>query len=134
MRFYAVGNQYLSSIQQGIQAAHCLGELIVNYSLVNPTVNDWLHNHKTIICLNGGNNARLEEFYDFLVRGSYKNSHPYSFFKEDAQSLGGLMTCVGVIIPEEMYLVDINNPEEMDTLIPWDQELLIKLKRMPTAR
>ena len=31
MRAYFFGNMYLSSIQQGIQAAHCLGEMFLKY-------------------------------------------------------------------------------------------------------
>jgi hypothetical protein len=134
MRFYAVGNQYLSSIQQGIQAAHCLGELVKKYGSDNKDISSWLHSHKTIICLNGGNNARLGEFFDFLLAGRHKNTYPYAFFTEDEQSLGGLLTCVGVLVPESLYSLDPLDPEINDKLPLWDQELLTKLKRMPTAR
>jgi hypothetical protein len=134
MRFYAIGNQYLSSIQQGIQAAHCLGELVKKYGSDNKDISHWLDSHKTIICLNGGNNSRLEEFFDFLLAGRHQNPYPFAFFTEDKQSLGGLLTCVGVLVPEELYSLDPLDPEIDNKLSPWEQELLTKLKRMPTAR
>lgn len=132
MRFYAVGNQYLSSIQQGIQAFHCLGEMILDYGAVDLTLNDWLANHKTLICLNGGNNERLQSFYHFLV----DENNPYLFtkFHEDEQSLGSIITCVGLIVPESIYNFKEDDPTTWDELTPWEIELATKLKKMPTAR
>jgi len=132
MRFYSVGNQYLSSIQQGIQAFHCLGEMVLDYGAADPTLTDWLANHKTLICLNGGNNERLQSFYYFLV----DENNPYLFtkFHEDEQSLGGIITCVGLIVPESIYNFKEDDPTTWDELTPWEIELATKLKRMPTAR
>ena len=66
MRFYAVGNMYLSSIQQGIQAAHCVAEMLDRHcsSVHQFEVKEWTREHKTIICLNGGDNKSLNDFYD----------------------------------------------------------------------
>ena len=138
MRFYAVGNQYLSSIQQGIQAFHCLGEMVSNRGSENAMVDEWLHNHKTLICLNGGNNAKLEEFWDFLYISGHKNPYPFAKFHEDEQSLGGMLTCVGIIVPEEIYTADEFDlqgfPTDDPKLNPWEIELATRLKRMPVAR
>lgn len=132
MRFYAVGNMYLSSIQQGIQAAHCLGEFVLKYN-DDLTVNTWLAEYKTIICLNGGNNKALTEFYNYIVSlGNY----PVAKFHEDDQSLGGLLTCVGVLVPEKIYDndVDLNDPDTYEHLTASEVQLIATLKRMPLAR
>ena len=110
MRLYTFTNYYLSSIQVGIQTAHVVAELFNTYpnnadDLFSPyhTVSEWAKNHKTIVCLNGGNNAMIEEVWSTLRRMNNTLSYPIAFFKEDAQSLGGIMTCVGVIVPSEVY-------------------------------
>ena len=66
MRAYFFTNRYLSSIQHGIQTAHCVAELFVKYNheVFSNTVQDgqlysWAENDKTIIVLNGGSNEDL---------------------------------------------------------------------------
>lgn len=136
MRFYALGNQYLSSIQQGIQAFHCLGEMVSDRGAENAIVDEWLHNHKTLVCLNGGNNSKLWEMYDFL--NSRNNPYPFAIFHEDNASLGGLLTCVGIIVPEKIYAADEFDlqgfPMDSPKLTPYEIELATRLKKMPTAR
>lgn len=139
MRFYAIGNQYLSSIQQGIQAFHCLGEMVNQYPkdsdcFANKVFHEWLTEHKTLICLNGGNNAKLEDMWDFLQIASYKNSYPWATFHEDEQSMGGMLTCVGIVVPEEVYSIDLSDASTWNNLTPWEVELATRLKKMPTAR
>lgn len=140
MRFYAIGNMYLSSIQQGIQAFHCLGDTVVKYSKQDPnsysvkTLSDWMTNHKTLICLNGGNANDLGEMHDFLQIAAHKNPYPWGCFCEDERSLGGVITCVGIVLPEEVYSVELDETESTESLTPWELELMMKLKRMPTAR
>jgi len=130
MRFYAVGNMYLSSIQQGIQAAHCVGEMALKI-LGNKLVSEWLHTHKTLICLNGGNNKSLNDFYD-LVR--YQSQFPVAKFHEDEESLGGVLTCVGIIVPKEIYEADLDDPYLVDRLGSDGFEIARALKSMPLAR
>lgn len=134
MRYYSAGNCYLSSIQQGIQAFHTLGEMITKYHRPEYTVNyllyDWLHNHKTVICLNGGNNAKLTAFYDFLT--SEDNPYPYVRFHEDADSMDSMLTSVAIIVPEPIYLANLTEPD--GKLTSWEFELATMLQRMPTAR
>ena len=130
MRFYAVGNMYLSSIQQGIQAAHCVGEMALKI-LGNKYVSEWLHTHKTLICLNGGNNKSLSDFYD-LVR--YQSQFPVAKFHEDEQSMAGMLTCVGIIVPKEIYEADITDPYLRDRLGDDGFEIARALKSMPLAR
>ena len=132
MRFYAAGNMYLSSIQQGIQAFHCLGEMVSNRGAEIGMVDEWLHNHKTLICLNGGNNAKLEDTWEFL--NDPQNVYPYAKFHEDEQSMGGMLTCVGIIVPKEIYGIDLSDASTWGTLNPWEVELATRLKQMPVAR
>jgi hypothetical protein len=135
MRFYAVGNMYLSSIQQGIQAAHCVGEMNIKYSqpelIVDSIYWRWLANYKTLICLNGGNNKSLNDFYD-LVR--YQSQFPVAKFHEDEDSLNGMLTCVGIIVPEQIYKADLDDPDLLDRLGYEGYDIAVALKRMPTAR
>ena len=130
MRFYAVGNMYLSSIQQGIQAAHCLGEMVLEHT-GNKMFEDWLSVHKTLICVNSGNNKSLSDFYD-LVR--YQKQFPVAKFHEDEQSMGGMLTCVGIVVPKEIYEADIADPYLVDKLGSDGFEIARALKSMPLAR
>ena len=130
MRFYAVGNMYLSSIQQGIQAAHCVGEMTLEHT-GNAMFEDWLSVHKTLICLNGGNNRSLNDFYE-LVR--YQKQFPVAKFHEDEQSMGGMLTCVGIIVPEKIYTANTSDLYLIDQLGQEAFEIAIALKCMPLAR
>ena len=133
MRFYAVGNQYLSSIQQGIQAAHCVAEMLMQPYTEgrSQAKQDWALNHKTIICVNGGNNKSLNDFYD-LVR--YQSQFPVARFYEDDASLGGILTCVGIVVPEKIYNADLDDPYLVDRLGSDGFEIARALRSMPLAR
>jgi hypothetical protein len=96
MRLYTFCNYYLSSIQQGIQTAHVVAELAMQDGSM---FEEWAKYHKTIIVLNGGNNASLIETYEYLVGQLY----PVAAFYEDRDSLNRTMTCVGVLLPELVW-------------------------------
>lgn len=110
MRAYYFGNMYLSSIQQGIQAAHVTHELFTKHS---PGFNDdpseefllldeWARNHKTMILLNGGYMETILELVGFFE--SDENPYPWATFREGEDSLGGILTSVGIVLPEKIYL------------------------------
>lgn len=121
MRCYHFGNYYMSSIQQGIQAAHCQMELFVKYQDIGinhdydylPAINgieyqikvhdlyDWAENHKTMICLNGGNLQGLKDIESLFQ--SEQNIFPWATFYEDEMSLGGILTNVCIVLPESIY-------------------------------
>lgn len=124
MRCYTFGNYYMSSIQQGIQAAHCVAELFIKYKEIdlydyclstgqNPPsllvcvaekadmLFDWAKNHKTMICLNGGALGDLKDIGE-LMKDS-ENKYPWSTFYEDEYSLGGILTNVAIVLPEKIY-------------------------------
>jgi hypothetical protein len=104
MRYYGFGNYYLSSIQQGIQAAHCIADMFVKYEL-QPSLNcqwmlgEWAKNHKTMVLLNGGNSDGLK----YLADHFNTTELPWARFQEDTQSLNNALTHVGIIVPELVY-------------------------------
>ena len=123
MRCYHFGNYYLSSIQQGVQSAHAQMELFNKYQEIdlyeysestglNPPEHivrranlakmlfDWSKHHKTMICLNGGNNKDLLEIKDLLTQN---DTYPWSYFCEDEDSLGSIITNVAIVLPEKIY-------------------------------
>ena len=111
MRAYLIGNMYLSSIQQGIQAAHCIAEMFTKYTgellatrSQGPTaiqLFDWAQNHKTVIVLNGGYSSALETLYQLF--DSDENPYAYAKFHEEEAALNGALTSVGIIVPSRIY-------------------------------
>ena len=116
MRAYYFGNFYLSSIQQGIQADHCSGEMVVKYApYLHPETDEWacpdynkyeqmrdyLENHKTDVLLNGGDCDTLREIHAGF--NHMDNPYPHAKFHESVGALNGALTCVGIILPEEVY-------------------------------
>lgn len=111
-RLYSFVNAlYLKEIQLGIQTAHVVSELYSKYYFGSDSnkfpsilLDIWGKQDKTIIVLNGGNVKGLKKINDFLVEEDKKGFFlPYATFSEDDESLGGILTSVGVIVPEDIY-------------------------------
>jgi len=68
---------------------------------------DWAANHKTMICLNGGNQQSVTELWGQIESIGNWLGFPTQKFHEDAQSLGGIITTCGIILPPEVYDYDI---------------------------
>ena len=108
MRAYFFANMYLSGLQKGLQAAHCLAEISLSAQKVpklNSIFKRWAVYHKTIIILNGGSSTELNKLASVA-----KNTHtalnlPMGCFSEDG-SLNYAMTCVGIIVPKRIYLAN----------------------------
>lgn len=106
MRAYSFTNFMLSSIQQGIQPAHALVDMFVKYdteSAQRAVLLDWATNHRTMICLNGGNAAELRSIYERIQEIASLLELPFQKFHEDEQSLDGSMTSVAIIVPTHIY-------------------------------
>ena len=105
MRAYFFGNMYLSSIQQGIQAAHVVSEMFTQYpdreEKDSSFLWEWAIHHKTMILLNGGYMETMEELMNFFK--TIKNPYPWSPFYEGHDSLGGILTSIGIVLPEKIY-------------------------------
>jgi len=123
MRAYFFGNMYLSSIQQGIQAAHVMSEMFPKYepcsggqydSEEHEMLSDWAMYHKTMILLNGGYMETIVELRDFIRSGNH--SYPWAEFHEGEDALGGILTSIGIILPEKIYQLSavIRNPRIID--------------------
>lgn len=106
-RLYSFVNYYLSSIQQGIQTGHAAVDLVRKYTACDldnqdaQMVCEWADHNKTFVVLNGGNCENLLE----VIRNVDDSDLPWTYFREDEVSLGGLITCVAVIVPEYLYNV-----------------------------
>ena len=103
MRAYFFGNMYLSSIQQGIQAAHCISDIFADHDDNFTTESkmylmDWAKNHKTMILLNGGFSEAIMELAEFFHDGT--NPYPWGVFREANESLNRAVTCAGIVLPE----------------------------------
>lgn len=106
MRFYSFTNFYLSSVQQGIQPAHCIADLFVKYRSDTPdraVLFDWAENHKTMICLGGVNAQGVREVFVQLCEIGDELGLPFGSFHEDQASLDGTMTCCGIVVPTHIY-------------------------------
>jgi len=161
MRFYAFGNYYLSSLQQGLQAKHSGDELEIHYSryrelaeqgqieTTSPlyqawdALDDWRKNHKTVILLNGGNHQDLVDLHHFIEQGHGK--FPYAIFHEDHKSLNGAATSVAIVLPAYIYetaeydRLPRNSVESFlqptrPTLTLWEEDLVRKLNKCTLAK
>lgn len=113
-RLYSLTNQYLSSLQKGLQTAHLVSDLALDAQMdseVDRVFSAWASEDRTIIILNGGNSASLERWEQFLRE--YCQRWPWAVFREDQQSLNGAITAVGVIVPESVYLNTSTEPTDI---------------------
>ena len=154
MRFYAFGNYYLSSLQQGLQAGHCIGDLSVqSVNLETKTITEkgmiyftWANLHKVMVLLKGGNSQSLAEIYQRFQKFEQEGMHlPYVKFHEDEQSLGGALTDVGIIVEAKYYetayalrnqpnpLVFVNDLIDNQGCKQWEVELITELNKYPLA-
>lgn len=110
-RGYFFGNFYLSSIQQGIQAAHVIQEMTKKYEPLRYSTNaateifrDWCFEDKTMILLNGGMHQSLYEVYSRLLEMTNRGTdYPVALFNEERAALNETITCVGIVLPKSVY-------------------------------
>lgn len=114
LRCYTFTNNILKSIQQGIQPAHAISELFVKYQF-DETLDhtdeklemlyDWAHNHKTLVCLDGGNADGVRDWQAFIELGynTGDNVYPHSSFYEDKETLDKGLTSVAIILPARIF-------------------------------
>lgn len=105
LRMYCVVNQYIAGIHAGIQSAHAISEMFLDYPQRRNNAGnllwDWTDRDKTVIVLNGGYQSSLQELCEKLkpLSGTY----PWASFCEEQEALNGAMTAVAVVLPEYMY-------------------------------
>jgi len=114
----------MSSIQQGIQAAHAQTRMALKYpqmdlreiciangrnpepyeiKLKNTTdmYFDWAQNHETMICLSGGMDINLQEIKQLMAQP--ENTYPWAYFNEAQEAMAGMLTNVAIVLPEHIY-------------------------------
>jgi hypothetical protein len=101
---YTYAHAWLSSIQKGIQSWHCSDEMFIKYEndpKKMAQLNDWRLNYKTVMVMNGGNSDMVEGLHEFF--DNMDNPYPFGKFHEDEESLRGIVTSVGICLPEKIY-------------------------------
>lgn len=96
-----VANHYLSPLQCGLQTAHVVGELSRGFSFSSQreAFNEWVDKDKTIIICAAGNHQGVLNCHAELVRTGGAIGCPVALFREDEQSMNGMATACGVIVP-----------------------------------
>ena len=140
MRAYFFVNMYLSSIQNGLQSAHCISEMFVKYCnlVCNETsiLLEWANNNKTIIILNGGYSENLQSIIQLLDTPS--NLYPWATFNEGFDALNGALTCVGIILPHHIYesCESLRRKDEIQSSVPlsyWELTMATELSKYQLA-
>lgn len=128
MRFYSYVVMYLEGIHAGIQTAHVQGAIASKYralaqeedslDLVNSknhrklsTYHEWESKHLVTQVYNGGYMSSLEQRYDDLSLYADKFTLPIAKFHESREALGGVLTSVGIIVPERFYSTAARNAD-----------------------
>lgn len=106
-RAYFWGNFYLSSIQQGIQALHTLGNMFVNFPFDETATSDdahlirhnilmdWAANHKTVVIMNGGDSNDLAAIREIVFA---QERFPCAYF--DEEGISDALTCIGIVVDD----------------------------------
>lgn len=104
LRMFTFGHFMLSSIQQGIQAAHAITNMFTFYTSDDPErdiLYSWATEQETLVCKNGGDSDALQDIVDmFNVDENYL---PVSEFRESAGALNESITCVAIVVPERLF-------------------------------
>lgn len=93
---YHFGIFYMSSIQQGIQAAHAQTEMALKAydnefkAGILAEWSNWARKDKTMVCLNAGTLRNLKDIRDLVIRCPVA----WGQFHESEEDLGGILTNV----------------------------------------
>lgn len=98
---------YMSAKQVGIQSMHLGVEMGVKYKNTHDheekVFDDWATGHKTAIVLGAYNLKGVTDAYNQIKELAPTLMLPFDKFHEDEDSLGGIMTCCGVVVPQSLY-------------------------------
>jgi len=101
---YFVSHVYISQIQHGIQAAHVIQAMYEKYansrSRASNIFKNWMMEDKTMIVLNGGNSAMIKDAMKRALIIDRDGLYPMACFCEDSQSMEGMMTGWGIVLPK----------------------------------
>lgn len=115
-------NQYIASIQHGIQSMHVTGKMSKN---PNDSVayEQWAQQQFLADVRNGGGHKQLKEFAEFLEEYAY--NYTWQYFYESDEALNGSYTAVGIILPMDVFDPKFA-PEYNDT--SFEAEIYRKIK------
>lgn len=106
-RLYSfINHLYMSPIQWGIQTAHVVSTLSVKYNKgcdQEHAYREWASDEPTILICQGGNVASLNKLQIELNLIARRLMLPQAEFNEDENSLGGIITAVGILVPENIF-------------------------------
>lgn len=126
LRFYTFINMYLQGIHAGIQSAHVVHDAMIKYmghDTPHPTTSEadelrdaqfarsgsmlfsWARNHKTMIVCNAGYSSNLRAGYNLFDTLAENVGLPYVKFHESQEALEGVMTGIGIVLPEHLFNV-----------------------------
>jgi len=121
-RLYAfVAGLYLSELQKGLQTGHVIGDMSLykhNTSQSRDFIT-WARDDKTIIICTAGNHQGVVDCWAELERINSALCLPAAIFREDEQSMNGMATACGVIVPRKYWDVRFFEQDEM-TLAYWE--------------
>ena len=112
-----VNHLYMSPLQWGIQTAHVVSTMSVRYKRnteQHKAYVDWATNDPTVIVCQGGNVKTLMDLAEVLETLANELNLGFAKFHEDEQSLGGVITCVGVLVPDSLFDVYLEEFEVLD--------------------
>jgi hypothetical protein len=118
-RFYSfVANLYLSPLQCGLQTAHAVSEMANQVAsqkgenlLDYRTFFDWADRDKTIIICAATNHAGVMDAFAFFDTFGLELSLPVALFCEDGESMNGMATACGIVVPARYWDVVYEEPE-----------------------
>ena len=108
-RLYSfVAHHYLSPLQCGLQTAHVVSELAATGDPRDSTdpFFIWAKDDKTIIICGAGNHIGVVDAFTQFELFNTRLRHltlPTALFEEDVDSMNGMATACGVIVPNRFY-------------------------------
>lgn len=122
MRGYFILQYQMEGIHAGIQSMHAMSKMSARRPQMTQdqamVFDTWNAEHCTAILLNGGYQERLLELEKILEDNAEEAGWPIGIFRESVAASNGLLTCVGLVIPDERptneiwesYLFEMQTP------------------------
>lgn len=92
----------LSPTDKGIQMAHTITEMAREFG-ANWLLAQWADQDKTIVLLDGGNLGSIKRIWSDLITAFDDSDLPIGSFREDEESLGGLLTACCAVLPDDLF-------------------------------
>lgn len=115
-RLYAFVNHiYMSPLQWGIQTGHAAVRMMAHAwegpACAAAPLLEWSKAGPTKLALQGGNVGSLLALEARLGSLCAHLGLPFASFREDERSLGGVITCVSMLLPEELFALEMVRDE-----------------------